>query len=269
MMGQIAAAVKHLIAAGIAGDALVQAIEDMEAAVVVQQPQQPARSRAAERQARYRARKSGEGGGGVTRDAGDGSDVTVTSRVTVCDASDKFPPQTPLSNLSNPTTGADTREAREAAQKSLRNQSQQIFEAVKKHVNGSADWTNARMHRVDLFIELMAPMKGEPCDLDLDIIPAVQAAAAKFHADGGRLTSWNYVKPIAIDNRNRRLAGLPSVEKPHGRHEPSSVAGGGPAYRGRGPAQDPLDLALARVGGPTAGPDIIDHSVIIGARRAS
>lgn len=260
-MGQIAAAVKHLIAAGIVGDALVRAIEDMEAAVVVQQAEtKPARSRAAERQARYRARKTGEGGGGVTRDACDGSDVTVTPSVTVSDAADKFSPQTPLSNFT--TSLSDTREMRTQAQRDLRNRTGEIFEAVKGKVNGSADWTRANMHRVDMFIELMAPMQGEPCDFDLDIAPAIELAAAKLHQDGSKLTSWNYIKPIAIENRDRRLAGIPKAEKTNGRHERSGAVGGYANPRGRGPVEDPLDRIRARMDGRQADPDIIEHTPI-------
>jgi hypothetical protein len=258
-MGPIATTLKHLIAAGVTGDALVTAIAEIERAAVVQPEQKSARSRAAERTAKWRAKKS-EGGGG--RAAGDASDVTVTdvtSPVTVCDASNKFSPQTPLSNYSNTTTGADTREARTQAQRDLRNRTVEIFEAVKRHVNGSADWSQPKMHRVDMFIELMAPMKGDPCDLELDIIPAVQAAASKFHAEGGRLTSWNYVRPIAIENRDRRLAGIPTAEQSNGRRTPPNAGGSPGGYRNRGPSEDPLDRALAAVRGRQADPDIIEH----------
>lgn len=238
-MGQIAIAVKHLIAAGIAGDALVRAIEDMEAAVIVQQAEtKPARSRAAERTAKWRAKKGSGGDGGVTRDARDGCDVTVTESVTVCDAECDLSPQTPLSETTKLNLTAGTREDREAVQRGLRNQSKAILEAVKTHVNGSADWTQPNMHRVDTFIQLMAPMKGEPCDFDLDIAPAIEAAAARLHADGGKLTSWNYVRPIAIQNRDRRLAGLPDPEKPcesaRQNHPGGNSNGSGSARNGPG-----------------------------------
>lgn len=70
-MSVIAMAVKHLIAAGVSGDDLVSAIADMEAEM---QESEPARSSAAERQARYRARKKEEET--VTRD------VTLRNSVT-------------------------------------------------------------------------------------------------------------------------------------------------------------------------------------------
>ncbi len=55
-MSIIATAVKHLLVAGVTGDALVMAIEDMERAM----PQQEVRSKAAIRQANYRERKASQ-----------------------------------------------------------------------------------------------------------------------------------------------------------------------------------------------------------------
>lgn len=268
-MGPIATTLKHLLAAGVTGDALVTAIAEVEAAAVVQPEQKPARSRAAERTAKWRAKKGDGGGGRAACDDSDVTTVTVTSPVTVGDGSNKFSPHTPLSKFSYPTQGADTREAREAAQRSLRNQSQEIFAAVKQHVNGSADWSQPNMHRIDLFIELMAPSKGDPCDMDLDIIPAVQAAAAKFHAEGGRLTSWNYIKPIAIDNRNRRLAGISKAETSNGRHERPGTSGGYAGHRGRRPSQDLIGDALAHLGGQPADADIIEHTGPVRSRASA
>lgn len=59
-MSIIATAVKHLIAAGVTGDALVTAIAEMEASI-------DTRSTAAKRQARYRARKDNEASQSVTK----------------------------------------------------------------------------------------------------------------------------------------------------------------------------------------------------------
>lgn len=212
-MGQIAAALRHLIAAGVTGEALVKAVEDMEASVVVQTQEPSARSKGAERQARYRARKSDGGGGDgrVTRDDGDACDVTTVTNVTVGDADRNLSPQTPLSNnFTSPDLDASARDTRIA----LLGKTTEIIEAATRLINGSADWTQPNMHRADLFIELMAPMNGVPCDWDLDIGPAIQAASAKLHPSGKRLTSWNYIRPIAIENRDRRLAGLPDPKTP-------------------------------------------------------
>jgi len=158
---------------------------------------------------------------------------------------------------------------RTQAQRDLRNRTGEILEAVKGRVNGSADWTRANMHRVDLFIELMAPMQGDPCDFDLDIAPAIELAAAKLHQDGSKLTSWNYIKPIALENRDRRLAGIPNAEKPNGRHERPSNAGGFRARGGRGSAPDLIEQAFAHLGGQSAHADIIEHTGPIRARAAS
>jgi hypothetical protein len=68
-MGIISTAVKHLIAAGVTGDALVTAIQEMEDAC-------PVRSKAAERQARYRERKHNSD---VTTVTGDVSPFPLSS----------------------------------------------------------------------------------------------------------------------------------------------------------------------------------------------
>jgi hypothetical protein len=80
-MAVIAAALKHMLAAGMDPDAIVEAVEDMEAAAT-------SRSRGAERQARYRERNK-------------------ASRVTdgdACDGDEQkgLSPQTPLSKNSLP-----------------------------------------------------------------------------------------------------------------------------------------------------------------------
>lgn len=73
-MGQIAVAVRHLIAAGVSGDDLVQAIEEMEQESPARV--EPVRSKAAVRQARYRDRKKAS------------QTVTKHNEVTKCDARD-------------------------------------------------------------------------------------------------------------------------------------------------------------------------------------
>lgn len=72
-MSIIATAVRHLIAAGVGGEDLIRAIEDMEDQII---PNTGEKSSGAERQARYRARKAQEN---VTCN---GSDVTLRNGVT-------------------------------------------------------------------------------------------------------------------------------------------------------------------------------------------
>jgi hypothetical protein len=74
----IATALRHLMAAGVTGEALLRAVEDMEAA------QQPSRSKGAERQAAYVARKRAEEeAGNVTNDVTDVTSVTLRQETEV------------------------------------------------------------------------------------------------------------------------------------------------------------------------------------------
>lgn len=83
-MGQIAVALKHLMAAGLSGDALVHAIEEIEEAARPEPEDQPQRSKAAERQARYRERKKAS------------QNVTNHNDVTSCDVTGDEDPLSPL-----------------------------------------------------------------------------------------------------------------------------------------------------------------------------
>lgn len=89
-MGVIAVAAKHLIAAGVTGDALVTALHEIEAATV------PQRSKAAIRQARYRERKEYE--------------HNETSQNVTSDDKE-IPPTPPKENNNNKNINTRTREA--------------------------------------------------------------------------------------------------------------------------------------------------------------
>lgn len=96
-MTVIATALKHLIAAGVTGDALVTAVAEMEQAI------KPSRSTGAERTARWRAKKA-EG-------------VTVTSQaspVVTCDNKKETSPTPPKekTTTNNPTIARDVRGTR-------------------------------------------------------------------------------------------------------------------------------------------------------------
>jgi uncharacterized protein YdaU (DUF1376 family) len=68
-------------------------------------------------------------------------------------------------------------------------------------------------------IASIAPLRGllsgdSPCDWQLDVLPAVQSAAAWHRSrDGsGGMTSWTTARKIAVQNRNARLAGAPEPQ---------------------------------------------------------
>jgi hypothetical protein len=90
----IATALKHMLAAGMSAEAIVDAVAEMEAALPLAQPVEPRRSKGAERQARYRERhKSSQT---VTGDA---------DNVTCDEKRNGTPlPLSPKDNNSNPHT---------------------------------------------------------------------------------------------------------------------------------------------------------------------
>lgn len=79
------------------------------------------------------------------------------------------------------------------------------------------------VHRMPtVFRNLCEPLAGEPCDWDLDVLPAIAAASARK----ARFDKWDYIKPAALENRDRRLAGLPAPQA-----QPARVNGSGHARR--------------------------------------
>ena len=61
-------------------------------------------------------------------------------------------------------------------------------------------------------IHLLKPVSGEPCDLELDVLPAVQVCAAQLAARGQSLKSWSYCREAIIRNRDQRLTAAPDVK---------------------------------------------------------
>lgn len=72
-------------------------------------------------------------------------------------------------------------------------------------------------------IYLLKPVSGEPCDLELDVLPAIQVCAAQLAARGQTLTSWSYCREAIIRNRDRRLTAAPDVKpsSSHSQHDGS------------------------------------------------
>lgn len=78
--------------------------------------------------------------------------------------------------------------------------------------DGGINMTSGEVHHLAIFTALCEPVIGEPCDWDLDVLPAVDALAAACRASGRPFRTWNGVKDRAIENRDRRIAGLPAVK---------------------------------------------------------
>lgn len=251
------ATLKLLQDAGVPASRLIEIAEAIEADF-----KKPSRSKGAERQARWRERQREPDGSGatnsVTRDVS--GDETETQQMT-------SPLQIPLQEETLPLvefdyglSNASTRDERERAARDLRNRTGELVKAIRERCNGTADWTRYQMNDLSALIRLMAPVSGEPVRWIDDLAPAIDTAVAQHKLKGERLTTWNYVVPIALRNRDNRLKPLPAPEQSHGRRVPAN-GGGGSAYRGRGPTEDPLDQILATVRGRQADPVIIDHPV--------
>jgi hypothetical protein len=71
------------------------------------------------------------------------------------------------------------------------------------------------------FRRLCEPVIGQPCDWDLDVVPAIASKAASLRAKGEQIKNWEWTMEGAIRNRDRRLAGLPAPEA-----QPMRIVGG-------------------------------------------
>lgn len=207
-MGQIAVAVKHLIAAGITGDALVRAIEDMEASTLPPpKKKRDPNSPGAIRNRRYRG--TGEFAENVT----DVTDVAVTDVTSqgVTEASQgvtvkddlALSPHTPLSEYINKST---TRDARATAPSEFENE-------CRKWANGSLveGFDGAGFSTIERL--LSPPSGGEPCTRD-DVRNGISDSAASLHAKGRRndIATLAYFEEPILRARDKRLTPLRKVE---------------------------------------------------------
>jgi hypothetical protein len=74
-------------------------------------------------------------------------------------------------------------------------------------------------------IERLLRDPKHPCDLELDVIPAIQSCAASLRNKGSTLANWSYCRAAILRNRDQRLAGNPAPTK-----QPAA-ANGAPASR--------------------------------------
>lgn len=68
--------------------------------------------------------------------------------------------------------------------------------------------TNPVAHTYLGLRNLCEPAAGEPCDWEADVLPAIDLVAAR----GKYFDTWDYIGRIAIENRDKRLAGLPDPQ---------------------------------------------------------
>lgn len=65
---------------------------------------------------------------------------------------------------------------------------------------------------VSMFRQMIEPEQGEPCDLESDILPAIRVCCERLREKQTTFKSWGYFHAAIIDNRDRRLSGLPAVQ---------------------------------------------------------
>lgn len=78
------------------------------------------------------------------------------------------------------------------------------------------------LHSVADLVHLTQPASGEPCDWEMDVLPAIRQSASQLANRNQKLKTWRYVRDIAIQNRNDRIAGiaeLPAAERAGSRSE--------------------------------------------------
>lgn len=68
--------------------------------------------------------------------------------------------------------------------------------------------------------------RNNPCDPELDVLPAIQTCAATLRKRGQTLTNWSYCREAAIRNRDQRLAGNPAPTSQPARGNAKPPSGG-------------------------------------------
>jgi uncharacterized protein YdaU (DUF1376 family) len=66
-----------------------------------------------------------------------------------------------------------------------------------------------KLHVVAPILALLRPGSGPAADLQLDVLPAIQAAAPR--AKPGSISRWDYFVPMITEARDRRLQGAPAM----------------------------------------------------------
>lgn len=82
------------------------------------------------------------------------------------------------------------------------------------------------------FRNICEPASGVPCDWDADVLPAIEVVSERAKRANRQFDTWEYVVKAAIENRDKRLAGVPDPQpvklnghhpKPTGRESMSAV----------------------------------------------
>ncbi len=166
----------------------------------------PKRSANAERQARYRARKSGQT---VTSNVTRNADESVTSNVTernnvtplACATENNLTTTVIEPNLTSPNYDAPDRAILDLLEC-------QLTDAVGVALASKAG--APKLFDLSPILGLLRSGDGPPCDLQADVLPTLRAAAAR--SSPGSIKTWAYFTGAIREARDRRLTGAPVIQ---------------------------------------------------------
>lgn len=192
-MSDILHTIDHMRARGVAAEAILEAVYALEAARADKLEQRRTADR--ERQRRFR-------GAGPPTDNVMSRD-TETAGITPPSG---FPSPTPPSFPKPPSSSSSARE-------DFQNRREEILAACQARANGvfasGPAWNDFAP-----ILNLLAPETGQPCDLEADVFPAIIFKADQSRKTSKPIKSWTWIGERAVENRDRRLAGLPAVIAP-------------------------------------------------------
>jgi len=202
-----------LLEAGVTGDRLVAIVESIE-----RTSDKPARSKAAERQARYRA-KAAEGGvtRDVTRDVTDSVTSDVTRDVTVTPLARVRDNITNSEIYTNHTTpycaDADASAGGEGGWPETNPPSRadldKLAASLREAAGQALNAASPRLIDLSPILRLARAGQGPSCDLNADVLPTIRARSAR--AAPGSVSGWSFFVQAICEARDRRLSGAPEV----------------------------------------------------------
>ena len=210
-MSLIATALKHMLAAGLPHDQIVAAVAEMEANIPRQETADERRRRVSRESSRRLRAKGGDGNASPNVTKRHAEPVTRGDENT-----------SPVTDLRHQTSRPHARVEDINPTKVLTGISLSL-ERVRECA-GDAIASMATHPGIANLAPLTSLLTADPpCEPD-EVYGAVSAAAAWHRQRGGAgsMTGWTVARKIALENRDRRLAGAPVNERPH--HNPTNAA---------------------------------------------
>lgn len=223
-MSVIAAALRELMAAGLTGEALVQAVERIEAAAESSPPPgaEMTKSARAERNRRYYAAKQERLKASENRLTASETHKTSEASEGVLKRLKASEIQTPLARVENNplrlvdtgnTTQQNASECADACWPECdppsRADLDRLGAALREAAGDAVDLTAPAILNFAPILALSRNGAGPACDLQADVLPAIRGRAARARA--GSVRSWSFFTGAITDARDQRLAGAPKV----------------------------------------------------------